>query len=111
MNVYEEARLLKKTIVDSVFEPMGHARQAKYMLNPKYNIKRWQEKPRSFYISSSRYGYEWFIHKFRDTVTNYYISKHEKYIPFAQDIFTAIDDGVRTWADYRKTKNSMSRID
>lgn len=58
-NIYEESRLLKKTIVDSVFEPMGHARQAKYLLNPKYNTKRWQESARSTYISSARYSYEW----------------------------------------------------
>ena len=110
-NIYEESRLLKSSIISSVFEPMGHARQAKYLLNPKYNTTRWQEKARSFYISSARYSYEWFAKKFRDTVSNYYISKHEKYIPFAQDIFTAIKDGSRTWADYRKNKKSMSELD
>lgn len=111
MNIYEEARLLKKSIIDSVFEPMGHARQAKYLLNPKYNTKRWQETARSFYITSARYSYEWWARKFRDTVTNYYTSKHERYIPFAQDIFTAIEDGSRTWADYRRNKKSMSKMD
>lgn len=90
---------------------MGHARQAKYLLNPKYNIKRWQEPARSTYISSARYSYEWFYRKFCDTVVNYYTSKHDRYTPFAQDIFTAIADGSRTWADYRKTKKSMSEID
>ena len=111
MNIYEESRLLKPSIVQSVFEPMGHARQAKYLLNPKYNNKRWQEKARSIYISSARYSYEWFAKKFRDTVTYYYTSKHEVYTPFAQDIFTAIEDGSRTWADYRKNKKSMSSVD
>ena len=110
-NIYEECRLLKKTIIDSVFEPMGHARQAKYLLNPKYNTPRWQQKARSVYISSARYSYEWFAKKFDNTVTNYYTSKKEKYIPFAQDIFTAIQDGSRTWADYRKLKKSMSSLD
>ena len=38
-------------------------------------------------------------------------SKHEVYIPFAEDIFAAIDDGSRTWADYRKNKKSMSEVD
>lgn len=111
INIYEESRLLKSSIITSVFEPMGHARQAKYLLNPKYNTKRWQEKPRSFYITSARYSYEWYYKKFKDTVTNYYTSKHEKYTPFAQDIFTAIEDGSRTWADYRKNKKSMPESD
>ena len=110
-NIYEESRLLKKTIIDSVFEPMGHARQAKYLLNPKYNTKRWQETARSVNISSARYDYEWFANKIKSTVTNYYVSKHKKYIPFAQDIFTAIEDGSRTWADYRRSKKSMSSLD
>ena len=110
-NIYEESRLLKSSIISSVFEPMGHVRQAKYLLNPKYNNSRWQEQARSFYISSARYSYEWFAKKFYDTVTNYYISKHERYIPFAQDIFTAIADGSRTWSDYRKTKKSMTPTD
>ena len=111
LNIYEEARLLKKSIIDSVFEPMGHARQAKYLLNPKYNNRRWQEKARSFYITSARYSYEWFARKYDDIFNNYFDSKHEVYIPFAEDIFAAIDDGSRTWADYRKNKKSMSEID
>lgn len=110
-NIYEECRLLKKNIIDSVFEPMGHARQAKYLLNPKYNNRRWQEKARSFYITSARYSYEWFARKYQDIFDAYFTSKHEKYIPFAEDIFAAIDDGSRTWADYRKNKKSMSAID
>lgn len=110
-NIYEECRLLKKNIIDSVFEPMGHARQAKYLLNPKYNTRRWQEKARSFYITSARYSYEWFAKKYQDIFDSYFTSKHEKYIPFAEDIFAAIDDGSRTWADYRKNKKSMSAID
>lgn len=89
---------------------MGHARQAKYLLNPKYNTRRWQEKPRSFYITSARYSYEWFYKKYLDIFDNYYTSKHEKYTPFAEDIFAAISDGSRTWADYRKSKKSMSNL-
>ena len=111
LNIYEEARLLKKSIIDSVFEPMGHARQAKYLLNPKYNTRRWQEKARSFYITSARYSYEWFARKYQDIFENYFESKHEVYIPFAEDIFAAIEDGSRTWADYRKNKKSMSEVD
>lgn len=111
LNIYEECRLLKKSIIDSVFEPMGHARQAKYLLNPKYNTRRWQEKARSFYITSARYSYEWFFKKYQDIFDSYFTSKHETYIPFAEDIFAAIDDGSRTWADYRKNKKSMSESD
>jgi len=110
-NIYEEARLLKKSLIDSVFEPMGHSRQAKYLLKKEYQTKRWLEKPRSTYITSSRFKYEWFWRKYKNTVTDYYLSDHENYIPFAEDIFAAIEDGTRTWADYRKNKRQMAQID
>lgn len=110
-NIYEETRLLKPSIISSVFEPMGHVRQAKYLSNSKYNTKRWQEEAKSMYITSARYSYEWFFKKFIDTTKHYYTSKHERFIPFAQDIFTAIEDGSRTWADYRKNKKSMTTTD
>lgn len=110
-NIYEEARLLKKSIIDSVFEPMGHSRPAKYLLKKEYQTNRWLENARSVYITSARYEYEWFIRMYRQVVTNYYISKKEKYIPFAEDIFAAIQDGSRTWADYRKNKRQMGEMD
>lgn len=110
-NIYEEARLLKKNLIDSVFEPMGHSRPAVYLLKKEYQTKRWLEKARSTYITSSRFKYEWFWRKFKDVVTDYYVSDHEVYIPFAEDIFAAIEDGSRTWADYRKNKRQMNELD
>ena len=110
-NIYEEARLLKKNIIDSVFEPMGHCRPAKYLTFKKYQTRRWLEKAKSTYITSARYKFEWFYNTFKTTVAGYYNSKHELYVPFAEDIFAAIDDGSRTWADYRKNKKAMSEMD
>ena len=58
--IYEECRLLKKGIIDSVFEKMAHPRQAKYLDNPVYaNDPRWLEECKSIYITSARYKYEW----------------------------------------------------
>ena len=113
MVVFEEARLLKKTLIDSIFLPMLHTRQAKYLLNKKYQEKRWlkNESGKAIYITSNRFKYEWFFREFKNTVVGYYNSQHEKYVPFGEDIFTAIDEGSRTWADYRKSKKSMSSID
>lgn len=110
-NIYEEARLLKKSLIDSVFEPMGHSRPAKYLNNKKYQTKRWFEKARSTYITSARYKFEWFFNLFKTITVGYYTSKQEVYVPFAEDIFAAIDDGSRTWADYRKNQKTMSEMD
>lgn len=58
--IYEECRLLKKGIIDSVFEKMAHPRQAKFLENPVYaNDKRWLEECQSIYITSARYKFEW----------------------------------------------------
>ncbi len=113
MLIFEEARLLKKTIVDSVFLPMLHTRPAKFLLDKQYQTKRWlnQDKGQSIYITSARFRYEWFFKEFKNTITGYYLSKHEKYVPFAEDIFAAIEEGSRTWADYRKNKKAMSVLD
>ena len=110
-NIYEEARLLKKSLIDSVFEPMGHSRPAVYLQKKEYQTKRWLEKARSTYITSARFKFEWFFRKYKDVVTDYYLSEHETYIPFAEDIFAAIEDGTRTWADYRKAKRQMGEVD
>ena len=83
----------------------------KYLLKKEYQTRRWLEKSRTTYITSARFSYEWFWRTFKETVTNYYTSKQEKYIPFAEDIFAAINDGSRTWADYRKNKKTMNEMD
>lgn len=109
--ILEEVRLLKKGIVDSVFIPMGYARPAKYLLKKEYQTKRWQEQFRTISITSARYQYEWFYREFKKSVVGYYNSKYERFVPMAEDIFTAIAEGSRTWADYRKMKAAMSTMD
>lgn len=61
LNIYEECRLMKKTMIDGVFEKMAHPRQAVYLNNPKYaGDRRWVEECQSVYITSARYKSEWF---------------------------------------------------
>lgn len=112
MLVYEECRLLKRGILDSVFEKMAHPRQAKYLQNPKYlNNKRWLEECQSIYITSARYRFEWFWGVFKECVTGYYIDKRTKYNIFAGDIFMAIDNGLKTWGDFRKARKMSGELD
>ena len=71
--IYEECRLIKKSMIDSVFSPMAHPRQAKYLSNPVYaNDKRWLEECQSIYITSARYKYEYFWNTFKETFTGYF---------------------------------------
>lgn len=105
MLIYEEARLLKKTILDAVFEKMPHPRQAKYLELPEYaNNSRWVEECQRVYITSARFQYEWFYRAFKNVVTQYFLDKRVMHNIFAGDIFLAIDNRLKTWADYRKDK-------
>ena len=110
--IYEECRLLKKGIIDSVFEKMAHPRQAKYLENPIYaNDPRWLEECKSIYITSARYKYEWFWNTFKDTLTGYYTDKKTNYNIFAGDIFMSIDNGLKTWGDLRKARKMSGEMD
>lgn len=112
--IYEECRLLKKTMIDSVFEPMAHPRQAEYLLyedSPYAKNPRWMEECKSIYITSNRFKYEWFFRLFKDCVEEYYLNRKTIYNVFAGDIFLAIEEGLKTWGDYRKGKKTMSEFD
>lgn len=109
--VFEEVRLLKKNILDSVFEKMPHPRQAKFLENPLYGEnKRWIEECQRVYITSARYKFEWFWRAFKNTLTQHFLDKRVTYNIFAGDIFMAIENRLKTWADYRKGKQD-SEID
>ena len=107
--IYEEARLLKKSIIDSVFERMAHPRQAKYLDREEYSSNpRWLEECRHVYITSSRYKFEWFWNLFKKTFTRIFTDKKTTCNIFAGDIFMAIDNGLKTWNDYRNGLVSSS---
>ena len=109
--VFEEVRLLKKSILDSVFEKMPHPRQAKFLENPLYGEnKRWIEECQRVYITSARYRFEWFWRAFKNTLTQHFLDKRVTYNIFAGDIFMAIENRLKTWADYRKGKQD-SEVD
>lgn len=109
--VFEEVRLLKKSILDSVFEKMPHPRQAKFLENPLYGEnKRWIEECQRVYITSARYKFEWFWRAFKNTLTQHFLDKRVTYNVFAGDIFMAIENRLKTWADYRKGKQD-SEVD
>lgn len=110
--IYEECRLLKKTMVDSVFDKMAHPRQAKYLEQPKYSTNpRWLEECKTVYITSARFKFEWFWKQFKNCVNGYYVDKKTKYYVFAGDIFMSIANGLKTWGDYRRAKKMSSEMD
>lgn len=110
--IYEECRLLKKNVVDSIFMPMSHPRQAKFLTKEEYaGNKRWQEETSSIYITSARMKSEWFWTTFKEVVQKCYKSKRVVENFFAADIYTAIEYGLKTKSDFEKSKSQMSELD
>ena len=112
--IYEECRLLKKGIIDSVFEKFSHPRQAIYYIHMKDsdpNKKRWTEECQSVYITSARFTYEWFWNLFKQVVNETFNNKKIPYNFFSGNIFLSISNGLKTKSDYFKSKKQSEDID
>lgn len=103
---------MKKANIDQIFEGMLFPRQPTYLSNPKYaGNKRWLEESKAIYLTSSKWKWMWWYNLWKETVTGYYTSKKTKYDIFASDFFDNIDNGLKTWGDYRRGKKTMSDMD
>lgn len=109
MLVFEEARLLKKVMVDSVFLPMRHARVPAYRLLPEYEKDpRLVERAQIIYLTSTRYKHEWFWNAWKVCVNNFFGSSRLVYNVFAGDIVTAIYHDFMTEEDFDIAKQESS---
>ena len=110
--IYDEVAIMKKSAIDQIFEGMLFPRQPNYLSNPKYaNNPRWLEQSKSIYLTSSKYKYMWWYKTWKDCVTGYYTDKRTKYNITASDFFDNIDNGLKTWGDYRRAKRTMNELD
>ena len=110
--IFEECRLLKKSMVDSVFLPMRHARVPSYRLKPEYaKDSRLVEQAQIIYQTSTRYKHEWFWGAWKVCVNNFFASKRLVYNIFAGDVLTAIYHKFMTQEDYDIAKREASDIE
>lgn len=115
--IFEECRLLKKQIIDSVFTKMSHPRQAMFLNLPQYQNdngtpkQRWIEDAQEIYITSSRYKSEWWWRSFKNVVQECFTNKKIEYNFFAFDIFLSIQFGLKTVNDYFKAKKMSTDIE
>ena len=110
--IYDEAAVMKKSAIDSIFEGMAFPRQPVYFDNPKYSSNpRWLEESKSIYLTSSKYKYMWWYRTWKDCVTGYYTDKRSHYNVFATDFFDNIESGLKTWGDLRRKKKTMNDFD
>ena len=112
MLIFEECRLLKKIIVDSVFVPMRSARVPAYRLKSEYaNDKRLVERTKIIYLTSTRYKHEWFWNAWKACVNNFFASTKLVYNIFAGDILTSVYHNFKTQEDVDADKAQMSDLE
>ena len=112
MLIFEECRLLKKIIVDSVFVPMRSARVPAYRLKPEYaNDKRLVERTKIIYLTSTRYKHEWFWNAWKACVNNFFASTKLVYNIFAGDILTSVYHNFKTQEDVDADMAQMSDLE
>ena len=110
--IFEECRLLKKMIVDSVFIPMRSARVPTYRLKPEYaSDKRLVERTKIIYLTSTRYKHEWFWNAWKVCVNNCFSRTKLVYNIFAGDILTSIYHNFKTQEDVDADKAQMSDLE
>ena len=110
--VFEECRLLKKNIIDSVFLPMRSARVPAYRTKPEYaEDNRLVERTKIIYLTSTRYKYEWFWNQWKTCVNNVFANTKLVYNVFAGDIMTSIFHKFKTLEDVEADKAQMSDLE
>ena len=112
MIICDEFRLLKKSDVDSIFEPMGFRRQSDFLNLEEYaNNADMVEEACSCYISSSGWKTDWLWTLAKKTITD--MLNGGGSTPsnlFACDIYLPMQYNRITIAQYKKLKSQMSDI-
>lgn len=110
--IYDEVAVMKKSSIDEIFEGMLYPRQPVYLNKyPQYaNNPRWLEESKSVYLTSSKFKYQWWYKEWKNCVTGYYTDKVTRYNVFASDYFDNIDNGLKTWGDFKRAKSRMNEM-
>lgn len=108
--IYDEVAVMKKSAIDEIFEGMLYPRQPVYLNKyPEYmNNPRWLEESKSVYLTSSKFKYQWWYKEWKNCVKGYYTDKVTRYNVFASDYFDNIDNGLKTWGDFKRAKARMN---
>ncbi len=103
VNIYEEFRMIKKEIVDSVLSPFLIVRPTPYLKNPIY--AHLQEEPIEIYISSAWFRNHWMWDIMRFATKSMYNAKDALIIGF--DYSITLKHGIRTRKQLRKERKKM----
>lgn len=101
--IYEEFRMIKKEIIDSVLSPFMFVRQVPYLKRPQY--AHLQEEPIEIYISSSWLKQHWMWEHMKLAVASMFKTGEALLIGF--DYSITLKHGIRTRKQLIKEKKKL----
>ena len=104
--IYEEFRLIDKSVLDSVIRPFSYIRQTPYLKNKEYS--HLVEEPKEVFISSAYHKGLWWYDETRKNILN--MSKGENAGFIAIDLAVAIRHNIKTLRQVRNEINKMDAI-
>lgn len=108
--IAEEAAKLTKSKYDSIFREMLRPRNATYRNLPQYQSDVYADKAKEIFLTSAYFKSHWIWTSFKRCVSSCYNDKHDEYNFYAGDIFVAIYHGIKSWTEYRKTKQDSGEL-
>lgn len=110
--IIEEARLIRKNMVDGVGLPMLTLRQPQYKKHHEYlTYKSPFDKLKTIYITSNGFKDEWFNRLFNTTFMGYFKEKYNKHRVFCSDIFVAMKHRLKDENWFNSQKKTMSSVE
>lgn len=110
--IFEECRLLKQGDIQSIFRPMLHPRQAKFMQLDKYSGNSlYYSDGRELYQTSSRYASEPWYKTAKRVIEQSFKSTGIVYDFIMVDVFTSIKWGLKTQKEWEKIQQTSNELD
>jgi hypothetical protein len=107
--IYEEFRLIDKTVVDAVIRPFSYIRQAEFLKLPKYeNVDELIEEPKEVFISSAYHKGLWWYDETKTNLKDMIKGKNSMVI--CLDYSLALKHRIKTSARIRQEKSKMDDI-
>jgi len=107
--IYEEFRLIDKSVVDSVIRPFSYIRQAEYLSLPEYeNEDSLIEEPKEVFISSAYHKGLWWYDETKKNLKDMLAGKNS--MVMCLDYSLSLLHRIKTSARIRQEKSKMDEI-
>lgn len=105
--IYEEFRLIDKSVLDSVIRPFAYIRPTPYLKLPEWET--YGEEPKEVFISSAYYKHMWWYGETKKNIRDMLRGYNSGFIAF--DCRIALKHKIKTESQLRREISKMNEID